>query len=130
MTNPIRVLVVDSDLAGLHATVRSLRTLGYKVTAASDGQMALDLILSVMLFSLIISDGEMPRMSGLELLKKVRLDPDPFSLIRNTPFILYSTDKMKFAGDANTLDATFLPKGDHDQPSLEETIKKVLREEV
>jgi DNA-binding response OmpR family regulator len=71
-TNPLhRILVVDDDddIRRLNATglVRS----GYDVDTAEDGTDAWDK-LQYHGYDLLVTDNKMPRMSGVELLKKLR----------------------------------------------------------
>jgi len=68
---PARILLVDDD--GTTRTVgRGLLTgCGYRVTEASDGPAALDLLPKAH-YSLIVLDLDMPRMGGREVLKTVR----------------------------------------------------------
>jgi putative two-component system response regulator len=67
----MRVLVVDDDPVTSEIIVEDLRQFGYDVVAASDGQEAFDLIRSGQ-FHLVISDWQMPKMSGLELCREIR----------------------------------------------------------
>ena len=66
-----RILVVedDEDIRRLNAEV--LTVSGYKVDAAADGTIAWD-ILQYNQYDLLVTDYHMPKMSGVELLKKVR----------------------------------------------------------
>src|SRR5688572_25573849 len=62
-----RILVVDDDLA-IRAALRDLLTLqGYDVDVAADGQAALER-LAELPPDLVITDLDMPRMSGMQLL--------------------------------------------------------------
>jgi DNA-binding response OmpR family regulator len=66
-----RILVVedDEDIRRLNAEV--LAGSGYKVDAAADGAIAWG-ILQYNQYDLLVTDYHMPKMSGVELLKKVR----------------------------------------------------------
>jgi len=66
-----RILVVDdeSDIRLLNAEV--LRRSGYEVEAVPDGAAAWD-VLQMNKFDLLITDNRMPKMTGLELLAKIR----------------------------------------------------------
>jgi chemosensory pili system protein ChpA (sensor histidine kinase/response regulator) len=79
------VMVVDDDGA-----IRSLLTLvleshGYEVAAASDGQEALDLIREA-LPDVVLTDLDMPRLDGWQLISNLRLDP----LVSEIPVIVVS----------------------------------------
>ena len=66
-----RVLVVDDDPGVRDSMAMSLQSAGYKVAAAEDGLSALSL-LRASAPDAIVSDLNMPRMSGFELLSLVR----------------------------------------------------------
>jgi two-component system chemotaxis response regulator CheY len=75
MITPTAVLVVDDSLTVRNIVVKSLRNLGFSdVDAAEDGNLALERM-RAMQYGLLISDWEMPNMSGEEFLKAVRRDP-------------------------------------------------------
>jgi DNA-binding response OmpR family regulator len=66
-----RILVVedDEDIRRLNAEV--LSGSGYKVDAAADGAIAWD-TLKLNSYDLLVTDNNMPKVSGVELLKKLR----------------------------------------------------------
>ncbi len=66
-----RVLVVDDEDSIREFLEIMLRKEGYEIALASDGEMAKDLI-SKKTFDLVISDLQMPKMNGIELLKYVK----------------------------------------------------------
>ena len=70
-----RVLLVDDSFSVRKIVSVMLERLGATVTTASDGQEALDLILTGHTFDAIITDLEMPRLSGFELLDELRRRP-------------------------------------------------------
>jgi len=67
----MRVLVVDDDPVTSEIIVENLRHFGYDVTAAADGREAFDLVRTGQ-FHLVVSDWQMPEMSGLELCREIR----------------------------------------------------------
>jgi len=67
----VNVLVVDDDRIARKAITRSLEEGGYNVVTANDGQAALDLF-EHNDFQVVITDWQMPRMSGIELFRKLR----------------------------------------------------------
>jgi chemosensory pili system protein ChpA (sensor histidine kinase/response regulator) len=67
------VLVVDDSLTVRRVTQRLLTREGYRVTLAKDGLDALDK-LSHELPSVVLSDIEMPRMDGFDLVRNMRSD--------------------------------------------------------
>jgi two-component system, chemotaxis family, chemotaxis protein CheY len=75
MIAPTSVLVVDDSLTVRNIIVKSLKGLGFAdVDVAEDGNAALERI-GQKQYGLLISDWEMPNMSGEEFLKTVRRDP-------------------------------------------------------
>lgn len=90
----LRTLVVDDmdNIRGLMVSI--LRDMGFeKIVEAKDGLAGRESILAYSkqgtAFDLIISDINMPRLSGLELLEDIRSRK---SKIADTPFILVSTE--------------------------------------
>jgi two-component system response regulator HydG len=71
-----RILIVDDD-AGVRYTLRSvLEDAGHSVEDAEDGEAALAL-LEREAFHLVLTDLRMPKMDGLELLRRVRTRSQP-----------------------------------------------------
>lgn len=66
-----KILVVDDDTANCDLLSRQLDRLGYSVTVAQNGIIALDL-LSTQTFDLVLLDILMPVVSGIEVLKCLR----------------------------------------------------------
>lgn len=66
-----RILVVDDEASMRELLAIMLKREGYTVEEAVDGSRALGL-LQTSIFDLVISDIQMPRMTGIELLRKVR----------------------------------------------------------
>ena len=69
------VLLVDDSLSVRKIVSNMLMKFGARVTTAGDGQEALDLILTGNTFDAIITDLEMPRLSGFELVDELRRRP-------------------------------------------------------
>jgi PAS domain S-box-containing protein len=79
------ILFVDDEPSLTEIGQRMLERLGYKVTTASSGNAALELIRSrAQIFDCIITDFTMPGISGTALARECR------TLIPNTPIILMS----------------------------------------
>ncbi len=70
-----RVLLVDDSLSVRKIVSTMLGRLGATVTTAGDGQEALELILTGHSFDALITDLEMPRLSGFELVDELRRRP-------------------------------------------------------
>lgn len=87
----IKIIIVD-DFATMRRIIRNiLKQLGYtNIEEADDGATALPMIQSNK-YDLIVSDWNMPQMSGLELLKAVRSDP----AVAHTPFLMVTAEAQK-----------------------------------
>ena len=87
----MKVLVVD-DFATMRRIVKNiLNQLGFKnIIEADDGSTALEALKQEHV-GLIISDWNMPKMTGLELLKAVRAHPD----YATTPFIMVTAEAQQ-----------------------------------
>ncbi len=87
----MRVLVVD-DFATMRKIIKNILTqLGFRnIIEADDGTTAWE-ILQKEPVDLIISDWNMPKMSGLELLKKVRAD----ERLKDIPFLMVTAEAQK-----------------------------------
>jgi CheY-like chemotaxis protein len=72
---PIHILAVDDD-AGIRRLVQlNLQRAGFRVSTAVDGMEALDVIQADRP-QLVVTDIMMPRLDGIELLRRIRSDPD------------------------------------------------------
>lgn len=78
-----RILVVDDEAHITHVVSLKLRNAGYQVTTAADGEEALEQALTESP-DLIITDLQMPYMTGLELCVKLREHPT----VRDVPVIM------------------------------------------
>ena len=87
----IKVLVVD-DFATMRRIVKGvLKQLGFsKIVEAQDGSDALDMLKKEPV-GLIVSDWNMPNMTGLELLKAVKGDDS----LKDIPFVMVTAEGMK-----------------------------------
>ncbi len=91
MEKKIAILVVD-DFATMRKVIRNLlKQLGYEnIVEAENGEAALSVLKSRQV-DLIISDWNMPTMSGYELLKAVRADGE----LQKTPFLMVTAEALK-----------------------------------
>lgn len=94
----MKILVVDDKDSVRSAMVDILTSLGFNdLTEAADGNDAWFQIKAEFegeekkRFDLVISDMEMPQMSGLDLLKSIRADAD----VKDTPVIMVTTVNTK-----------------------------------
>ena len=74
LLSPRRILVVDDDIEIQKLLTIGLQRTGYDVECAGDGEAGWE-ALQVKNFDLLITDHNMPRLSGLGLLRKVRAAP-------------------------------------------------------
>jgi two-component system, chemotaxis family, sensor histidine kinase and response regulator PixL len=104
---PIKVIVVEDSAPFRQMLAGSLQRAGYQVLEAGDGVEALARLQKETV-DLIVSDIEMPRMSGFELLGHLRLDP---KLAKIPTVVLTSRASDKYRQMASGLGAkAFLTK--------------------
>lgn len=116
------ILAVDDSASMRQMVSFTLRSSGYEVIEAVDGQDALDKIGGKQV-DLVLTDQNMPRMDGLTLIKQLR-EQDRF---KSTPILVLTTessDEMKQAGRA--AGATGWMVKPFDPKRLLEVIGKVL----
>jgi two-component system chemotaxis response regulator CheY len=91
MDTNIKILIVD-DFATMRKVIRNLlKQGGYdNIVEAEDGVMALS-ELKTNKIDFIISDWNMPNMTGFELLKAVRADGD----LSKTPFLMVTAEALQ-----------------------------------
>jgi two-component system chemotaxis response regulator CheY len=91
MDTSIKILIVD-DFATMRRILKNiLKQIGFKnILEADDGTTALE-VLDRQSVDLIISDWNMPKMTGLELLKSVR-SSDKY---KKTPFLMVTAEAQK-----------------------------------
>ncbi|SUZ62073.1 uncharacterized protein METZ01_LOCUS14927, partial [marine metagenome] len=87
----IKVLIVDDFAASRKVLVITLEQLGFdNIEEVSDGNSALVRLKSG-LFDLVIMEMDMPKMSGLELLKQIRYDPK----LKQIPVLMVTENGMQ-----------------------------------
>ena len=117
------ILVVDDSVTIRTFEKALLEAAGYDVTAASDGLEAWNL-LQKQAPDLIVSDVEMPNMTGFELTEKVRGD----QRLKGMPLILVTTlssDEDRKRGIDAGADA-YVIKGSAEQDHLLETVRRLI----
>ncbi len=86
-----KVLIVDDFAVSRKVLVITLEQLGFdNIEEVSDGNSALVRLKSG-LFDLVITDMEMPKMSGLELLQQIRYDPN----LKQIPVLIVTENGMQ-----------------------------------
>ena len=66
------VLIVDDKNVQIKTLRRALRTRGFQVVEATNGNQALDHLGKIETIDIVITDYAMPEMNGIELLQKIR----------------------------------------------------------
>ena len=79
MTTGKHILIVDDYPDALDIWALYLRSLGYRVSTAGDGEMALAQA-ERLRPDLIVLDLELPRLSGFEVAERLRANPDTRSI--------------------------------------------------
>ena len=88
----LKILVVD-DFPTMRRIVKTLlKQIGFQnFTEVEDGAQALKILQEQGDFEFIVSDWNMPNMTGLELLKSVRVDPK----LKHIPFLMVTAEAEK-----------------------------------
>ncbi len=87
----IRILVVD-DMATMRRIIKGLlNQLGYKnIEEAEDGKVALQKLKNEK-FDFVVTDWNMPNMTGLELVQEIRKDPE----LKHLPVLMVTAEAKK-----------------------------------
>ena len=121
----MKVLVVD-DFSTMRRIVKNtLRQIGFtNIEEAEDGQKAYDRLI-VEKFDFVVSDWNMPNMTGIDLLLKVRATPQ----IKDIPFLMVTAEAKQEniveaikAGVSNYIVKPFTVA------TLDEKVKKIFKE--
>ncbi|RYZ55371.1 MAG: response regulator [Proteobacteria bacterium] len=88
----LKILIVD-DFPTMRRIVKTLmKQNGYtNFTEAEDGEQALRMLNAEMDYEMVVSDWNMPNMTGLELLKAVRAD----AKLKHLPFLMVTAEAEK-----------------------------------
>jgi two-component system chemotaxis response regulator CheY len=92
------ILIVDDSASVRQMVEVTLKSAGYQITAAKDGQEAFELCQNK-IFDFVLTDQNMPRMDGLTLIKSLR----GLGSYRTVPIVVLTTeasDAMKAQGRA------------------------------
>ncbi len=107
-----KVLVADDEIHIIHVVAIKLRNNGYEVIAANNGAEAYDLACREKP-DIVVTDYQMPVMTGLELIAKLRGD----DRTKETPVILLtarsfavSQEQQESLGVSSCLSKPFSPK--------------------
>jgi len=116
-----RILLVDDNKLGLIARKSVLEDAGHRITTALEGQEALDRF-GKDKFELVITDYKMPRMNGLELIRRIR------ERSQTVPIILISgyADALGMTEENTGADAV-IAKSATEVPQLIRSVNRLLR---
>jgi len=129
MNFDMKVIVIDDMPTMVKIISRMLQNIGFKnIKTAKDGKEAWQMLQEATErkdpYEFIVSDWNMPNMTGLELLKLVRASID----YAKTPFLMITAESEKeqvvvaiSAGVTNYIAKPFTP------PTLEDKIKKIFK---
>nr|WP_246580525.1 response regulator [Deinococcus aestuarii] len=109
-----RLLLVDDSVSVRRVVGRMLERGGYRVVTAADGQAALEVLSQDPAFDLILSDLEMPRMNGYELIEALRAR----AATAGTPVVVMTTR----AGEKHQRLAFSLGATDYFSKPVDETL--------
>ena len=87
------MLVADDEPRVRMVIVMKLSSLGYDVREVQDGQEALDLLDGGYVPDLLITGNWMPRVNGVQLIRKLRESPDPER--SNAPIIMVTVQRSE-----------------------------------
>ena len=119
---PLRVLVVDDDIALATLMERYLQRIGFEVERVSDSELALELFQNAKRkFHLVLADMTMPRLSGEELLRAILgSDPEVRAILSSGYTMVGSALERDYCGRVEFLQKPFFPK------MLAEIVEKLL----
>jgi two-component system chemotaxis sensor kinase CheA len=119
-----RVLVVDDSVTTRQLERSILEAAGYEVAVARDGQEAWEQLTADEAFDLVVSDVEMPRLDGFQLVARVRADTRTARL----PVVLVSArDGAADHHRAVEVGASaYVVKGGFDQEALLDILEQLL----
>jgi CheY-like chemotaxis protein len=121
---PAQLLLADDNQNGMLARKALLEEQGFVITTATNGEEAFD-ALSTGVFDLMVTDFRMPRMNGIELIRKVRVLKPELPIIMLSGFAdAYGLDEKSTGADL------VLNKGAHEIPNLLRSVTRLLARQV
>ncbi|QFY42900.1 response regulator [Candidatus Methylospira mobilis] len=85
------IMIVDDSATMLMSLQSTLELIGFEVVSAADGEIALDKLKNSPKPDLIITDINMPKMDGIELIRQTRSLPG----FRFTPILVLTTESQQ-----------------------------------
>src|ERR1700730_5956112 len=120
---PKAILVAEDSITARTLLKNILESAGYRVKTAVDGAAALGVLASES-FDLVVSDVEMPRMSGFDLTAKIRADKRLSSLPVVLVTALESRQDRERGVDVGA--NAYLVKSSFDQGNLLEVVRRLI----
>jgi len=114
---PLAALVVDDSMLIRHTVCRFLEERGFAVESATNGLEALE-VLSHVRPDVIITDMQMPRMDGSELITTIKSKPDTAKI----PIVILAGRQSGFAGKEERANYVI-----YKDIEIEEQLEKALR---
>jgi len=124
VTRPQHILVVDDEAQVCDILSEALMRMGHEVTTAADGREAVEKLESAP-FSVVITDMDMPRMDGMELIRyliKNRKDTDIIAITGHT--MRYNYTDVVAAGASDFITKPFTLN------ELEAKLNRIIRERL
>ena len=118
---PARILMVDDNKSGLAARKAVLEEFGHRVATAANAEEALGLF-SPGKFDLLVTDFRMPKMDGVELIRRIRAIEPGIPAIILSGFV-----ESVGLSEASTGADVVLPKSSNELAHLIRAVNRVLR---
>lgn len=95
MENTVKILVADDEPAVALAIKSALKYCGYSVATAPDGKAALDAVQAEPgRFHVVLSDHNMPGLSGIALVKALRVIGYPGRLVILSAYLTHENERQ------------------------------------
>lgn len=120
---PIVLVVEDSD-SQRAMVVAALKTEGFRVLEAANGRLGLDTLKKVPV-DVVVTDVEMPEMTGLELTRAIRSDPRLAALPVLMTTTLSGFQQVREGFDAGASDYVVKPVKGEREAYLDEMIRRI-----
>lgn len=123
--DPIKILLVEDDLFLRDIYIDILQREGFTVLTADDGEAGLALAQSHPDAKLLLLDIMLPKMHGIDILKKLKADPKYAAM----PIVVLSnlTDQHVIEEALNAGAAGFLVKVKYTPPQVLEKVKEFIK---
>jgi CheY-like chemotaxis protein len=116
-----RILLVDDNANGLCARKSVLEELGHRISTAASGAEAIEQFGSHK-FDLVVTDYKMPRMDGLELIKRLRKQAPSLPIVLVSGYV----DTLGL-NEATTGADVVIQKSSHEVSHLVRSVARLLR---